>query len=70
MIDRVTGTSGTGQLVVGEYDEDLIEGPIVSLPNIGGELDYAVYGDVTLNGTIVLYNQTIIMDVGTDNIQA
>ncbi|KPI36780.1 uncharacterized protein AB675_11742 [Cyphellophora attinorum] len=64
------GTRGVGQLVVGKYAKKLIDGPVVSIPNIGGNSSYAVYGDVTLNDTIVLENQTIIMDVGTDNIQA
>jgi hypothetical protein len=64
------GTSGVGQLVIGKLAPSLIAGPVVSLPNVGGDSSYAVIGDVTLNNTIVLMNQTIIMDVGTDNIQA
>lgn len=31
--------------------------------------EYVVKGDVTVNNKIVFKNQTIIMDVGTDNIQ-
>jgi hypothetical protein len=42
----------------------------VPVPNIGGNESYAVLGDVTINNNIVLANQTIIMDVGTNNIQA
>jgi hypothetical protein len=57
-------------MVIGKFAPELISAPVVSVPNIGGNSSYAVYGDVTINNTIVLLNQTIIMDVGTDNIQA
>jgi hypothetical protein len=57
-------------MVIGKLAPSLYSGPLVSVPNIGSNQSYAVYGDVTLNNSIVLLNQTIIMDVGTDNIQA
>jgi hypothetical protein len=57
-------------MVIGKFDDSLISGPIVPVPNIGGNESYAVLGDVTINNNIVLANQTIIMDVGTNNIQA
>lgn len=64
------GLSGIGQLIVGKYDESLIEGPVVSVPNIGQTQAYAVIGDVTLNGAVILTDQLLVMDSGTNNIQA
>jgi hypothetical protein len=64
-----SGTSRVGQLVIGKIDESLLSGPIVLVPNIGGNENYAVFGDVTINNKIVLTNQTITMDTGTNNIQ-
>lgn len=63
------GTSGTGTTVVGKLESSLIDGGLVNLPRISGFDAYTVIGDVTLDNKIVLENQTMIMDCGTDNIQ-
>ena len=60
------GTSGKGLTVVGELAKWFLKGSLVNVKDLG---EYTVKGDVTLNNKIVLKNQTIIMDVGTDNIQ-
>lgn len=65
------GTSGKGLISLGKLAKNLIKGPLVVLPRTTNNAyhSYTVVGDVTINNTIVAENQTIIMDVGTDNIQ-
>lgn len=60
------GTSGKGLISVGKLAKHLIKGKLTVVPYKG---DYTVKGDVTLDNKIVAWNQSIIMDVGTDNIQ-
>ena len=66
-----TGTSGKGLIALGKLAKNLIKGELVILPRSRTvqSSSYTVFGDVTINNTIVAENQTIIMDVGTDNIQ-
>ena len=54
---------------IGKVAKDLIRGGLVALPQIGRN-SYTVYGDVTIDNKIIILNQSLIMDVGTDNIQA
>lgn len=63
------GTSGKGRVVIGKLAKGLISGPLITVPNNHYYDAYTVQGDVTLDNKIVAANQTIIMDVGTDNIQ-
>lgn len=63
------GTSGVGTTVIGKLESSLISGGLVKLPRISGFEAYTVIGDVALDNKIVLENQTMIMDCGTDNIQ-
>ena len=51
--------------MVGKLAKKYLKGPLVNVPGPG----YVTKGDVTLDDKIILKNQTIIMDVGTDNIQ-
>lgn len=61
------GTSGKGLTVVGKLAKKYLKGDLITVkdPNNG----YVIKGDITVDNKIVLKNQTIIMDVGTDNIQ-
>ena len=43
-----------------------LKGDLVTVP---GKVGNATNADVTLDNKIILKNQTVIMDVGTDNIQ-
>ena len=61
------GTSGKGLTVIGKLAKKYLKGDLVAVKDPKNE--YVIKGDVTVNNTIVLKNQTIIMDVGTDNIQ-
>jgi hypothetical protein len=65
------GTSGKGLIALGKVAKNLLKGDLVVLPRstTAQASSYTVFGDVTINNTIVAENQTIIMDVGTDNIQ-
>lgn len=63
------GTSGKGLISLGKLAKNLIKGDLVVLPRSLEDHAYTVIGDVTVNNTIFAENQTIIMDVGTDNIQ-
>jgi hypothetical protein len=67
------GTSGKGLTVVGKLAKQYLKGSLTNVPVLGSKKglspSYNVMGDVTLDNKIVLKNQTIIMDVGTDNIQ-
>ncbi|KAF2484716.1 aspartic peptidase domain-containing protein [Neohortaea acidophila] len=67
------GTSGKGQIVIGQVDTNLIDGPFTTVERVAVngsyEGSYTVLGDFTVNGTIFAKDQVIIMDVGTDNIQ-
>ena len=56
-------------IVIGKFASNLITGALVSVPRSDKYEAYTVKGDVTLDNEIVAANQTIIMDVGTDNIQ-
>lgn len=55
--------------IVGKLAKRLITGEMVAAERVKGWDGYTVVGDFTLNNSIILLNQTIIMDVGTDNIQ-
>lgn len=61
------GTSGKGLTVVGKFAKNLVKGEMTVVPTLPRQ--YTVMGDVTVDNVIVARNQTIIMDVGTDNIQ-
>ncbi|KAK5168945.1 uncharacterized protein LTR77_006254 [Saxophila tyrrhenica] len=62
------GTSGKGQTVLGKRATHHLKNPLTTVPDL--ENTYIVRGDITLNNHIVLRSQYLILDSGTDNIQA
>ena len=52
--------------VIGELAHKYLKGDLVTVPAVA---TYATQADVALDNKIILKNQTMIMDVGTDNIQ-
>lgn len=53
--------------MIGKLDTTLIDGDVVPVSEV--DQQYVTVGDVTLDNKIISKNQTIIMDVGTNNIQ-
>lgn len=55
--------------MIGKLESSLLDGGLVNLPRSKQYGAYTVVGDVTIDNKIVLENQTMILDCGTDNIQ-
>lgn len=55
-------------MIIGEFMRNLTRGPIISVPHVSGR-NYIIKGDVTLNNTIIVKDQDLDFDCGTDNVQ-